>query len=158
MGDMYFTGSGAISLGSGTQLCTLALKTPASTRAVLKYLNVSFDGTSSTAVPVNAIIARITNSPSGSSIPANYGPNPLDPAAPAASCTAACASTASPGAWTTAPTQGAIVWEMDIPPSTGLPHWWPLGEEITDAVSSWIGVFLNAPAGVTVKTSLLHSE
>jgi hypothetical protein len=158
MPDMYFTGSGAIQLGAATQLCTLALETASAPRIVLNYLNISFDGNSNTAVPVNCVIARITNSPSGTAIPTNYGPNPLDPSAPASTVTAKCPSTATPGVWSTAPTLGSIVWEMDIPPTTGIPNWWPLAAEVKVGASSWVGVFLTAPAAVAVKTSLYHTE
>jgi hypothetical protein len=154
---MYFTGSGKINL-STSQLATLALNTASKPRIRLERICISFDGTSSTATPVNCVIARVTNTPSGTAIPANYGPNALDPASPAAATTALTASTASPGVWATPPTLGAIVWEMMIPPTTGMPEWFPLGMEITVAVSAWIGVFLTAGASVNAYTSLYHSE
>ena len=157
MADMYFTGSGQVNPGT-SQLCVLALNTAARPRITLNRIGIFFDGTNSTATPVNCVIARITNTPSGTAIPANYGPNPLDPSSPAAATTALTCTTASPGVWTTAPTLGAIVWEADIPPTTGIPEWNPLGQEIKVAVSSWIGVFLTAGAAVPVRSGLYHSE
>lgn len=159
MSAPYFVGSGQISLGT-SQLCTLALNTASKPRITLNRVGVFFDGINSTSTPVNCVIARITNAPANTSvtIPANYGPNPLDPADPASATTALCASTTSPGAWTTAPTIGAIVWEADIPPTTGIPEWFPLGQEIRAAVSSWIGVFLTAGTAVNVRTGLYFSE
>lgn len=157
MADMYFTGSGQVNLGT-SQLCTLALHTASKPRITLNRIGIWFDGTNSTAAPVNCVIALITNTPSGTAIPANYGPNPLDASAPAAATTALTCSSASPGVWVTPPTLGAIVWEADIPPTTGIPEWSPLGQEIKVAVSSWIGVFLTAGAAVPVRTGLYHSE
>lgn len=159
MADLYFAGSGPINLGAATQLCTLALNTPSAPRIKLTKISVSFNGATSTNTPVNCQIAKITNTPSGTAIPANYGPNPFDWDAPASTLTAAkTASTATPGAWTTAPTEGAITWELEIPPTSGLPEWFPLGYEIVPSVSSWVGVFLTAPQTVVAYTSLLWLE
>ncbi len=155
----YFVGSGQINLGT-SQLCTLALNTAARPRITLNRIGIFFDGVNSTASPVNCVLARITNTPANTSvsIPANYGPNPLDPADPTAATSALCASATSPGVWTTAPVIGAIVWEADIPPTTGIPEWFPLGQEIRAAVSSWIGVFLTAGTAVPVRTGLYFTE
>jgi hypothetical protein len=155
---MYFTGSGQINLPASSALCVLALHTASSSRAVLNKVGVFFNGTSATAVPVNAVIARITNTPSGSSVPTNYGPNCCDDAGPAATVTALVPTTASPGTWTTAPTQGAIVWEAVIPPTTGDPEWWPLGQEIKAGTSKWVGLFLTAQAAVSVWSHIYHTE
>lgn len=159
MGDLYFVGSGPIALGAAAQLCTLAGDTPSAPRIRLHKISVSFNGTTATNTPVNAVIAKITNTPSGTAIPADYGPNPLDWDAPAALATWQTASTATPGAWTTAPALGAICWEGPlIPPTSGYPEWTPLGFEIIPSASSRVGVFLTAPQAVTAYTSLIYSE
>lgn len=158
MSDLYFVGSGPINLGAGAQLCVLAGNTPSAPRLKLSKVSVSFNGATAANTPVNAVIAKITNTPSGTAIPTNYGPNPLDWDGPASLATWKTASTATPGAWTTAPTLGAINWEMEIPPTSGYPEWYPLGDEIMPSVSSWVGVFLNAPQAVTAWTHLLYSE
>ena len=159
MTDQYLVGSGPINLGAATQLCTLELNSQ-STRRVqgVNAIRVSFNGVTSTAVPVNCQIARVSNTPSGTAIPTNYGPNPHDPSAPVSITTAKTASTATPGAWTTAPTLSSIVWEMEISPTSGYAEWFPLGMEIDMAISSWLGVFMNAPAAVVAYTSLLFTE
>jgi len=159
MADLYWVGSGPINLGAAAQLCTLALETPSAPRIKLTAIKVSFNGTTSTNTPVNCQIAKITNTPSGTALPSNYGPNPIDWDAPASLLTAAkTASTATPGAWTTAPAEGAISWELEIPPTSGYPEWFPLGYEIFPSVSSWVGVFLNAPQAVVAYVSLLYLE
>jgi hypothetical protein len=159
MGDLYFTGSGPVSLGAATQLCTLALHTPAAPRIKITHIKVSFNGVTSTAVPVLCQICKISNTPAGSSIPADYGPNPADWSGPAALTTAQTASAATPGVWATTPPDPTLInWEIEIPPTSGLPEWFPLGYEIEPTVSSYIGVFLTAPAAVTAFTSLLHIE
>jgi hypothetical protein len=154
---MYFVGSGQVNLGT-SQLCVLALNTAIRPRTVLNKAGVFFDGVSTTATPVNAVIARITNTPSGTSIPAHYGPNPLDDLAPSAATSALTCSSASPGVWATPPTLGAIVWEADIPPTTGLPEWFPLGQEIRQSGSGWLGLFLTAGAAVACRTGLYFTE
>jgi hypothetical protein len=159
MSDLYFVGSGPVNLGAATQLCVLALNTPSAPRIKLSKISVSFNGATSTNTPVNCQIAKISNTPSGTAIPSHYGPNAIDWDAPASLLTsAATASTATPGVWTTAPTGTSIVWEIEIPPTSGLPEWFPLGYEIVPSVSSWIGVFLNAPQAVVAYTNLLYSE
>jgi hypothetical protein len=158
MSDLYYVGSGPVNLPAGSALCTLALHTASKPRIDLNKISVSFNGTSSTAIPVYAVIAAITNTPSGTSIPTGYGPNPLDPAGPTAATTAATASAANPGTWTTAPVQGSVLWDMYIPPTSGYPEWYPLGQAVKVPVSTWVGVFLNAPATVTAATSLIFTE
>lgn len=158
MPDMYYVGSGPINLPAATQLCTLALNLPAKPRVRLAYLGVSFNGTNAAAVPADVHVSRITNTPSGTAIPTGYGPNPLEPLAPGALTTALTASSASPGTWTTSPTEGAIVWDSYIPPTASIPLWYPLGQEIAGTVSGWIGVFITVPNGVTAKSSLYFAE
>lgn len=158
MADLYWAGSGPINLGAATQLCTLALQTPSAPRIKIAKICVSFNGATGTNTPVNCQLAKVTNTPSGTAIATNYGPNPLEWAAPASLTVAKTASTATPGAWTTAPAEGAITWEIEIPPTSGLPEWFPLGYEVIPTVSSWIGVFLTAPQAVTAYTSLLYLE
>lgn len=154
MADQFYVGSGPVNLPAGSQLCTLAVQVPTKPRIRGMYLNVSFQGTSAVAAPVDCHVARITNTPSGSAIPANYGPNCTSDSAQATGVTAAAPSTASPGVWATPPTEGAIVWDMFLPPTTGMAQWWPLGQEIGVNGSGWLGVFLNAAAAVVAKTSI----
>jgi hypothetical protein len=161
MSDLYFTGSGLIQLPAGSALCTLALKTAtAGPRITLPKIAVFFNGTSTSATPVTAQICRITNTPNGTPLGSSYGPNCQDDAGPAsvAIATAYTASGATPGVWTTAPTSGAVLWEGIIPPTTGLPEWYPLAQEVKVGVNKWFGVFLTAPAAVGAYTHLVHYE
>lgn len=155
--DQYVCGSGPIILPAA-KLCALAISTPASRRITYNAIRINWSAASS--INVLCHLSRITNTPSGSAIPANYGPNPHDPAAPASLMTAACASTANPGVWTTAPTEGAILWESYLS-STGGP-WTEIpvpGEEWDQAVSTWVGLFFTAAAtGVTVYPQLIWTE
>lgn len=158
-GDQYYVGSGPITVGT-SELCVLALNSSATRRVQgINALRIGLMGSNLAAAPAYCRISRITNTPSGTSIPTNYGPNPHDPAAPSALTTAKTASTASPGAWTTAPTIGAVAWDLPIPITASYPEWWPLGMEIDMAVSTWLGVFVTVSAGnTTVYTNLVFTE
>lgn len=154
--DQYVFGSGPINLPAA-QLCTLALNTAASRRAAIKAVRVSFSAASS--INVLCHLSRISNTPVGSAIPANYGANRYDPSMDAASTTASCASTANPGAWTTPPTESSILWEMDLPSSGGWVEYPTDGQEWIVAASAWIGVFMTAAAtGVVAYTQLVFAE
>jgi len=163
--DMYFLGSGPVALAAATPLCVLAWKTATAPRIVVSKIQVYFNGTTATAVPVEAVLANITNTPSNSggtnagAIPSNYGPNPLDDAAPASLLNSALIPTGSPATWsTTAPAQGAVRWEAVIPPTSGLPEWVPLGQEVKIGGGKWTGVFLTAQATVSASTAILYME
>lgn len=160
MADMYFLGSGPVALAAATPLCVLAWKTATAPRIVVNKIQVFFNGTTATAVPVEAVLANITNSPTstGGTIPANYGPNPVDDAAPASLLNNALIPTGSPATWTTAPVQGAIRWEAEIPPTSGYPEWVPLGQEVKIGGGKWTGVFLTAQASVSANTAILFTE
>ena len=160
MPDQYYVGSGPVNLGTA-QLCVLALNTAARPRIRLNKLSISFNGTSSGAVPFDCHVSRITNTPVGTAIPALYGPNPVDPAAPTSTVSALTCSTANPGVWSTAPTEGVITWDQYIPPVTADPEWFPLGDEVVVGASAWIGVFLGGNAGIApvgAKVSLYYTE
>jgi hypothetical protein len=159
--DQYWAGADAVNLGAATSLAVLAINGAASGRRPnVNAFTVSLTGTNATAAPVDVRIVRVTNAPSGTALSSNFGPNPLDPAAPAATFTALRPSSASPGAWTTAPTLGAIVWRMDVPPTSGIAYQFPLGQEIdcNNGTTNGLAIVCIAPAAVTVDASLTWTE
>ena len=151
MAMMYSAGSGSVSLTGGTQAVPLLLNTPSSTRIKINRLSVSFSGTSSTATPANCQLVRLSAASGTSAIPATYGPNAWDPADPASPQTTAHITS-------TAFTVSAVLWELEIPPTQGWAEWFPLGQEPVCAVSTIIGLALNAPASVTAYTWLIWTE
>jgi hypothetical protein len=160
--DDYVTGSGTINLPASGTLCTLAVPTPARPRLRVKQINIAGFGANNSAPLLLVQICKITNTPSGTGIPAAYGPSATDSGAPTSTVSGVLtASSASPGAWTTAPTAGAVLWERGLPPTSDLPEWVPLGCEVVAPVSSWIGVFFTQVTGgvaVPVNTFLGWTE
>lgn len=150
MADDYVTGSGLIQIGSSA-ICTLLIPTPARPRIRITHINIGFNGTNNAAAGVLAQICKASGTPSGTPIGSAYGPTATDPGAPTSVISGVLTpSSATPGSWTTPPTQGAILWERVIPPVSDYPEWIPLGKEIVAPVSSFIGIFLTAPNAVGV--------
>lgn len=156
-GDQYVAGSGKVALGAATTLISVVVQTAATKRCWVNAIRISFDGISSSAVPVDVQLVTVTNSPVVTGTQSSYL-NALDAAAATAISSVKAASNASPGAWGTAPTAGVTKWQMVVPPTSGWSEWFPLGNEIGVAVSSGIGVQLNAPAVVNSYAEIVFTE
>lgn len=119
---------------------------PSQHRVEIVEFAVSFDGVSSSAVPVSVRLARQTTAgtPNGNTTPT---PVQFDPGSPAAAATLVVAGSA---AWTTEPTLGDILWNQRIPPTSGVGWQYPLGRSPIVAVSSRIALVIFAAAAVNV--------
>lgn len=161
MADQYFASSEAINLGAATALVTLDVASTAGARRMnLNELGVSFNGTSSTAVPVIVRLVRTTVAPVGGGT-ITQAATPLDPAAPASSFTAYCPTSASPGIYaTTAPTVGVTLRTWYVSPTSGLVVQFPLGQEPDGpaTTAAGLGIQCVAPATVAVNTYFVWSE
>jgi hypothetical protein len=160
-GDQYWAGTDGVNLGAATLLAVLAINgTTGGRRAWVNTLTVSFTGITGANTPVDVRIQRVTNAPAGTALTTNFGPNPLDPNAPASTFTALRPSTATPGVWTTPPTLGAVAWNLEIPPTSGVAYQYPLGNEIvcSNGTTSGLAVVCNAPQPVAVWASLTWTE
>jgi hypothetical protein len=157
MADQYVAASEAIAVVAATAVVTLDIaSTAAARRLALNELGVSFNGTSSSAVPVIVRLVRTSGTTSGSTI--TQAATPLDSAAPASSCTAYMPTTAA--SWTTAPTVGVILRTWYVSPTSGLIIQFPLGQEPDGpaTTNSGLGIQVNAPAAVSVNSYMVWTE
>ncbi len=148
---------GVAGLATGTALKTmLQVATPSTKRARVTKLSVTFDGVVATNTPVEVRLQRQTSAGTGSaSIAANFGPNPLDAADPAAGVTAVQGPS---GTWTAEPTASSVVETWRVPPTSGLVVQYPLGQEPVMAVSDRIAVVITAAATVNATVNLTWDE
>lgn len=168
MADQYFASCEAVILVAGTpgtigDSVILDVTSTASARRIsLNEMGVSFNGTSSTAVPVIVRLIRTTNAttPASSSSALLQSPTPLDSSAPSSTCTAYAPSTASPGVYTTRPTIGATLRTWFVPPTSGLVIQFPLGQEPDGPATAVAGLAIQciAPAGVTTNAYMVWTE
>ena len=161
MADQYFAASEAINLGAATALVTLDVaSTAAARRGNLNEMGVSFNGTSSTAVPVIVRLVRLTVAPVGGGT-ITQAATPMDSSAPGSSMTAYMPTTASPGVYaTTAPTVGVTLRTWYVPPTSGLILQFPLGQEPDwpATTAAGLGIQCVAPAVVAVSSYFVWSE
>lgn len=168
MADQYFAATEAYSVTGSSTVGIIVLdaaSTSGARRINVNELGVSFNGTTSSAVPVLVRLVRTTTAPTASGTVATasstlagfQSATPIDPAAPASTVTAYAPGS---GGWTTAPTFGAILRSWYVSPTSGLVIQFPLGQE-PDApatAGAGIGVYILAPATVVVNATLVWTE
>lgn len=138
--DAYTAAADAVALVAATAKTILQVATPATTRAVLREVQVSFDGVSATAVP--ALVEILTQTTAGTMTAVT--PTPHDPAAPASPATAAKAATAEP-------TAGAVIKSFRLTPYGGIMILrFDLNEGIRIPASGRVGIRVTAAAAVNV--------
>lgn len=161
MADQYFAASEAINLGAATALVVLDVASAAAARRMnCNEFGVSFNGTSSTAVPVIVRLVRTTVAPVGGGT-ITQAPTPQDSASPASAFTAYMPTTATPGVYaTTPPTVGVILRTFYVPPTSGLVIQFPLGQEPDGpaTTAAGLGIQCVAPVAVAVSSYLLWTE
>lgn len=161
MADQYTAISEAINLGAATALVCLDVTPTGTTRRLeLDELSVSFNGTSSVAVPVVVRLVRTTVVPVGGGT-ITQAPTPTDTNSPPSLCTAYMPTTATPGVYaTTAPTVGVMLRSWYISPTSGIVYQIPLGLEIVTPAVAGSGVAIQcvAPAAVAVTSYLSWLE
>lgn len=161
MADQYFACVEGINLAVNTGLITFCVELTASNRRMaLNEMSVSFNGTTSNALPVVVRLVRVTVTPVGGGT-VTQAATPLDPAAPSSLCTAYCPTFASPGIYgTTAPTMGVILRSWYIPATSGFVIQFPLGQEPDSAptAASGLGIWCLAQNVIAVNNSFTWSE
>ena len=161
MADQYSAAVEGINLGVATNLVTLCVELTASNRRItLNEMSVSFNGTSSAALPVVVRLVRVTVAPVGGGTITQQA-TPMDPAAPSSLCTAYCPTFASPGIYaTTAPTVGVILRTWYVSPTTGFTIQFPLGQEpcTPPTAANGLGIQCLAQAAVSCDQYLIWSE
>lgn len=150
MADQYVAAVEGINLAASTSLVTLCVELTASNRRIaLNEMGVTFNGTSSTNLPVVVRLVRVTVTPSGGGS-ITQAATPMDPNAPSSLCTAYCPTFASPGVYTTAPTVGAILRTWYVPTTGGVTIQFPLGQEPITPPTSANGLGLWCLSQVTL--------
>lgn len=155
MGTLFVVSANAVAHPGGSAAKTiLQLATTSTVRAKIVEWGVTFNGTSSSAVPCTVLLQRQTTSGTGGvAISTNYGPNAIDEQMPAGF------STALQGIWaTTEPTAGAVLCPPFVPPTSGFVLQYPLGQEPWIKVSGFLGIVVNAGAAVSVNAWFKYEE
>lgn len=155
MGYLYTAGVDANATGTALKTI-LQIATPAGLRAKLVEIGVTFDGVTSSAVPVLVTLRRQTSAGTGAaSLAANFGPNPHNPDAATANVTAA---QGPAGTWTAEPTTGVVLRAWRVPPTSGLVFQWPLGTEPEMAVSKYLAIVVTSAATVNATAWMTWEE
>lgn len=154
--DVYNFDSGLVSIASTSQTPTYFIATTATKRAWVVGVRVSIGVTAAAAGnSVLFTVARAANSPSGGTAVTGRA---LDSSAPAAFTTSNSAATA----FTISPTLGNIVWEMELPQTTGSSweEFPPLGYEWGVPVSGFLACFVtnSVSTSTPVQFQLVVSE
>lgn len=139
--------------GSSADKTVLQLITTSTDRIRIVEWGVLFDGVSSSAVPVEVRLQRQTSAGTTPvALATNYDVIALDPASPTASVTA------KKGIWAAEPTMSGIIWAGKVSPTSGLVIQKPLGQEPVIAVSSFVGIVVNAAAAVNAWAYIIWDE
>lgn len=159
MPDQYVAAMTATSAGTATVVLLDVASTGGVRRMNLNELGITFNGTSSSAVPIGVSLVRCTVATASPAAPAIVqAPTPLDSSAPASSFSAY-APTAAASLWTgvTAPTAGAILRTWYVPPTSGLVVQFPLGQEPDGpaATAAGLGIQVTAPGAVVGVTAYM---
>lgn len=159
MPDQYIAAAEAIVLSTTGQLTPLVVELTSSNRRFnVNEIGISFNGTSSSAVPVIVRLVRVSTAPvTGATI--TQAATPLDPASPASLCTAYM-PVAATGAFGTPPTIGAILRTWFVPPTSGLVIQFPLGQEpdVPPTSANGLAISCAAPASVTCNSYMVWTE
>lgn len=148
-GHIYTTPNSApVALLAGVRQTVIQLKTPATRKAWLLELEASFNSVTPTHVPVLLQIWRQTADATGTAVT----PAPDSEGQPASLCSAKEIVTVEP-------TFGALLRTWYVSP-VGVTFGYNLPgfTEIEMAVSSWLGITVNAPANQSGLFSIRHSE
>lgn len=154
--DVYNFDSGLVAVAATAQTPTFYIATPSTKRSWIVGCRVSIGVTAAAAGnSVLFTVARAGNTPSGGTVVTGRA---LDASAPAALTTAASAATA----FAVAPTLGNILWEMELPQTTGSSweEFPPLGYEWGVPVSGFVACFVTNSVNTStpVQFQLVVSE
>lgn len=140
---------GAVALTAATAETILGVNAPSGSIIDLQYVEVSFDGTSATAVPVLVELCQNT-----------FATNPPGTASTSVTPVQIYGRTVTVGAtaaktWTTEPTVITVFDEKLLTPNGGLVQWqFPLGVTPDNAVSTGFSIRCTAPAAVNVRATM----
>lgn len=143
----FIAASGSTALAAATAKTVLVSSTSSTTPCEWVNVDITFDGTTASAVPVLVEFCTYTNSGTGSTLT----PNRLGQAVGTPLTTFKNAITVEP----TSPTVLLAWW---LPPTMPFPYFWPLGRELFQNVSTNMGIRLTAPAAVNTRVNVTIEE
>jgi hypothetical protein len=147
--DLYSNPWPSTALTAATARTLVQLVTPATARAKWVDFAISFDGATSTAVPVLVEVLLQTTAGTATT---GVAPVAINAQQPAALCTYSHTVTVEP-------TASTILFRTFVHPQGGMfTFQWPLGREPVMAVSTRMGIRATAPAGVNCAGWLTHEE
>jgi hypothetical protein len=146
MAAQYTVTTGSTALVAATAKTVVELTAGANALAELIALDVSFNGTTATAVPVTVEITTFATTGTGTAFtPKRVG------AAGTAQATAKINDTVEPATQT-------VIAAWFVSPTSGMSYQWPLGRELVVANSGLVGIRLTAPAIVNYLVNLSFEE
>jgi hypothetical protein len=139
-----------ITLVAATAKTVLQIVAPTNQRLMLKRWGVFFDGTSSTAEPVQVRLLRQTTAIGGS--PTTVTPVRLNAGSETLQATAASSAGGSE------PTASDVLDVFEVHPQTGVDVVFPLDQDVTITGGTRLGIECTAPAGVNVRAKMWYEE
>jgi hypothetical protein len=139
---------GAVALTAATAKSVLGLKSGAAFGVTIRRFTVSFDGVTSTAIPVLVEMCYATfatNAPGT----ASTSVTPVQEHGRVIAHGVTAAKT-----WTTEPTVLTVLGEYLIPPTSGTDIWYPFGQEPDSALGEGFAIRCTAPAAVNVRAQI----
>lgn len=147
MAAQYTVTTGSTALVAATAKTVIELTAGANVSAEIISLDITFNGTTASAVPVLAEITTFATTGTGSA----FTPKRVGTAAGVSQISAKINDTVEPASQT-----AVMAWF--IPPTSGMSYQWPLGRTLTLPVSTLIGLRLTAPAVVNYVVNLTYEE
>lgn len=145
---LYAVRSGSVALTAATAKTAIELNLGSTITAKLNYVDWSFDGVTTSNVPV--VVELITYTTTGTGTGAT--PRPIGEDGRASITTAKTTMTVEgTGSITT-------IWDVWTPPTSGERFFFPLGQEFAFAVSKSYGLRFTAPNSVNVRANLFFTE
>lgn len=147
MSIQYGITTGSTALVAATAKTVIEVATGTSMAPEWVSFDVSFNGTSATAVPVLCEIVSYTATGTGTT----FTPKRVGAATGVAISTAKINDTVEPSTPT-------VLMAWFVPPTSGFSYQWPLGRELMEPVSSFYGLRLTAPAVVNYVANVVFEE
>lgn len=145
MSDMKLSvTSGEVALVNGVAKTVLQIKAATNQRIKASGITVSFKGVDPTNAPVRVKVQRTTTDGASTSVT----PKKKDPAMAEAIQTTAGAN------FTTEPTPGDVLEDIEIHPQTGMKWYYPMGDEIKVPGGGRLAIECTAPQVQTVAASM----
>ena len=143
----YVITSGSVALAAATAKTVIELTSTANVPPEWIAVDVTFNGTSASAVPVTVDFCTYAATGTGTA----YTPKRFGQALGTAATTAKINDTVEP-------TTPVVLFSWFVPPTSGVQYQWPLGRELFQATSVVQGIRLTAPAAVNAIVNLTIEE